>query len=381
MRTICNLIISTLLITVLSSCQMWEKQKGPEELNVQSNAEFVLKGVRNLTQVAQLTGSESLNETNKYDVFGTDLGSMINFKDKTYFVFGDTFGYRPPSKTGAGGSNWRSNTLAVSSDTDPSDGIMLDKFISYYGDEAKELLPAAKVDYEEMTKIPTNGITVGDNMYLYFMSVNHWGDHGEWFANYSGMAKSEDEGETWTILEDIQWPGESNFIQVSPYTIKVNDELSEIYFWSIPAGRYGNVQLMKVDEKNIVDLNEYQYYTGIDSKGNPIWSKEMDDAAFVLDGYSVGELSVIWNPYLDRWIMTYLKEGTGIVIREGLKPWGPWSEEMTLVSMHDYPGLYGPYMNPKFMEDDGKTIYFTLSLWEPYNVFWMKATLEKQEIN
>jgi hypothetical protein len=325
-----------------------------------------------------LTGFESPNSTDTFDVYGTDLGSMINFKDNTYYVFGDTFGYRPPSQTGAGGSNWRSNTIAVSSDSEPSDGITLDGFISYYGDEAKELLPSAKIDHEEMTKIPTHGVAVGDDMYLYFMSVKHWGGPGGWETNYSGVAKSEDEGENWKILDKLSWPGDSNFIQVSPYTLKVNDELSEIYFWFIPAGRFGDVKLMKVDENYIEDINEYKYYAGLDDDGNPIWSESMDDAGFVVeDDYSVGELSVIWNPYLERWIMTYLQEGTGIVIREGLKPWGPWSEAITLVSKEEYPGLYAPYLNPKFMEGDGETIYFTLSLWEPYNVFWMKATLEK----
>lgn len=34
-------------------------------------------------------------------------------------------------------------------------------------------------------------------------------------------------------------------------------------------------------------------------------------------------------------------------------------------------------MNDRFLADDGRTIYFTLSLWDPYNVFWFKATLEE----
>ena len=30
---------------------------------------------------------------------------------------------------------------------------------------------------------------------------------------------------------------------------------------------------------------------------------------------------LVWNEYLGRWLMSYLKEGTGIVMREGLEPW------------------------------------------------------------
>src|SRR5690606_16517469 len=120
-----------------------------------------------------------------------------------------------------------------------------------------ELLPGQKVDNVEMTKIPTHGIAVGDTLYLYFMSVRHWGGPGGWESNYGGLAKSVDEGKTWQILEDVQWPGDSNFIQVSPYKVEVNDELTEIYFWCIPTGRFGHVQLMKVDEKHIEDLDQY----------------------------------------------------------------------------------------------------------------------------
>ena len=40
-------------------------------------------------------------------------------------------------------------------------------------------------------------------------------------------------------------------------------------------------------------------------------------------------------------------------------------------------GTVRSYMNDRYTENDGQTIYFTLSLWDPYNVFWFKASLEK----
>lgn len=377
MRPVFYYIASLIALLLLASCQSAVKHP-TEHQKTESAEDFVLKGVEGLTKVQQITGMESPNDTSRFDVYGTDLGSMISTEDKTFLVFGDTFGYRGSDQIGAGGSDWRSNTIAVSTDNDPSDGLTIDSMITDYGDHAMELLPSAKRDYEEMTKIPTHGVAVDDRLYLYFMSVNHWGDPGKWDANYSGLARSDDDGEHWTILEDVRWPGNSNFIQVSPYKIEAKDDATEIYLWAIPSGRFGNVQLMKVDERDIEDLSKYKYYAGADDKGEPIWSSDMSEAVFVAqDDTGFGELSVVWNEYLDRWIMTYLKEGTGIVIREGLAPWGPWSDGEVLVSAAEYPGLYAPYMNPKYVENDGKTIYFTLSLWEPYNVFWMKADLVK----
>jgi hypothetical protein len=361
----------------LSACGGDDKGEAGEML-VSKGESFLLKEVGNLQEIAQLTGKDSLNGTDKYAVYGTDLGSMFNVDNKTYFVFGDTFGERPPEMTGGGGSFWRSNAMAFATDEDPSDGITFDGMIVDEIDLAKELLPSVKRDYEEMTKIPTHGLYANGAMYLYFMSVNHWGAPGHWDANYGGVAKSTDGGQSWTFLDDVKWPGDSNFIQVSPYRMKFGDQEAEIYFWGIPSGRFGGVKLMKVKESLIEDRSKYEYFSGTDEEGKPTWSTEMDKAELVVDD-TVGELSVVWSPYLERWIMTYLKEGQGVVIREGLSAWGPWGEAIDLVTSSEYPGLYGPYMNPRYMEEGGKTIYFALSLWDPYNVFWFKADLVKKE--
>lgn len=337
---------------------------------------FVLQGASDVQQVAQLTGADSLNKTDRFSVYGTDLGSMINADDRTYFVFGDTFGERPPDLTGGGGSFWRSNTMAYTTDKDPADGIAFDGMITDEVGLAKELLPSAKVDYDEMTKIPTHGLYANGSLYLYYMSVNHWGDPGKWDANYASAAKSTDQGKNWTLLDDLRWPGDGPFIQVSPYKVQTEDGKPDIYFWCIPSGRFGGVRLMKVSEANVEKPEEYRYFTGVNDKGSPTWGADMAKAETVVDD-TVGELSVVWNPYLERWLMTYLKEGQGVVMREGFTPWGPWGEAIDLVKAADYPGLYAPYMNDRFIGDKGKTIYFTLSLWDPYNVFWFKASLDK----
>ena len=338
--------------------------------------DFVLTGVSGLTRVSQLTGADSPNKTDKYGVYGTDLGSMINDGDRTYFVFGDTFGERPEGMTGGGGSLWRSNALAYATDGDPADGISFDGMIVDEIGLAKELLPSAKVDFEEMTKIPTHGLAANGALYLYYMSVNHWGDPGKWDANYASLAKSTDEGQNWTLLDEVKWPGNGNFVQVSPYKVEAGEGKTDVYLWAIPSGRFGGVQLMKVAEENVENLAEYRYFAGTDDKGAPVWSEDPGQAKTVVDD-SVGELSVVWNPYLERWLMTYLNEGNGVVIREGLAPWGPWGDKIELVSPAEYPGLYAPFMNDRYTADGGKSIYFALSLWDPYNVFWFKATLEK----
>lgn len=334
---------------------------------------FVLAGVDHVKQVAQLTGHDSINETGRYEVVGQDLGSMFQADGKTWFVFGDTFGQRDPGTTGGGGTEWRSNTLAYTTDTDPADGIRLDGYITDETGWAKEVIPSKKIDDDEMTTIPTYGFEANGAMYLAYMSVKHWGDPGEWETNYSGFAKSTDHGTTWKKLASPHWPGTSNFVQVS-----VTNVDGELYFWGVTHGRFGGVQLMKVAEQDVEKQAAYRYFTGTAHDGTPRWSASMDKAKTVVDD-TVGELSVAWNDYLQRWIMTYSNGGTTDAdIRESAHPWGPWGEPITLVAQSKVPGLYAPYMLPEYTADGGKTIYFTLSEWGPYNVFWYRADLVKK---
>jgi hypothetical protein len=335
---------------------------------------FLLNGVQNVEQIAQLTGRSSGNKTDRFEIAGQDLGSMFEAGGKTWFVFGDTFGQREPGLTGGGGTEWRSNTLAFSTDQDPTDGIRLDGYIADDIGWAKELIDSKKVDGIEMTTIPTYGFEANGAMYLAYMSVKHWGDPGEWETNYSGLAKSTDQGQTWSKLESPRWPGDSNFIQVAE--AKVGDDL---YFWGVKHGRFGGVQLMKVAERDVERQSEYRYFSGLASDGEPTWAADTSKATTIVDD-TVGELSVVWNKYLSRWLMSYTNGGgEEATIREGLTPWGPWGKAVTLVSSGAVPGLYSPYMLPRYVANGGRTIYFSLSIWGPYNVFWYKADLDRKE--
>lgn len=347
-------------------------------VDVATNKPFVLTGVTNVTQVAQLTGPGSkLNNTDAVGVAGTDLGSMVNVGDRTFFVFGDTFGTRDPDSTGGQGGNWRSNVIAYTTDGDPTNGIIFDGWIVDDIGLAAEAVPGLHESdgAGEVTKIPTYGFAVDGTIYLAFMSVHHWGEPGQWDANYSSLARSTDGGQTWQVLDSVRWPGTSNFIQVA--TAEVREGGTDfIYFWSIPAGRFGGVQLMKVPATTgaVEDPDAYRYFTGTAKDGTPQWSAEMGKAVTVVHG-SVGELSVMYSDYLKRWLMTYSTAGDA-VIAEGITPWGPWSAPHVITTQAQHPGLYSPYLNPRYVENDGRTVYFAMSLWGPYNVFWFKADLE-----
>lgn len=341
---------------------------------------FVLADVSNVTQIAQLTGPDAMNDTETAAVAGTDLGSMTNLGDRTYFFFGDTFGERDPESIGGQGGIWRSNVSAWTTDDDPTDGITFDGWAPADDLGWAEALVEGEHDPNdgegEVTKIPTHGFAIGETLYISYMSVSYWGEPGAWDANYAGLAKSADEGETWTALDAPRWPGHSNFIQVAPVMVSDGGE-EHVYFWTIPAGRFGGVALMRVPatEQAVEDLSAYSYFAGTDDDGAPVWSSDLTDAELVVEG-TIGELSVMFSEYLDRWLMTYSDDGNAY-IREGITPWGPWNDPIRLASGDEYPGLYSPYMNPRYVTDGGRRIHFSLSLWGPYNVFWFAADLER----
>lgn len=325
-------------------------------------------GSLTVEKVVQLTGEDSPNKTlSRFGVWGTDLGSIARLDGRYYMFGGNTFASERHA-------HWRSNVLFIIEDEDPTDGLTIVDAVKDKQGRAKELLLSLKQDKVEMTVIPTNLFAANGKLYCIYMSVSQWGPPGRWDARYSGLAVSEDGGQKWTKLQDVRWPGDSNFIQTA--NVLVGDT---IYIWGIPGGRYGGVALMKVQEEALEDFTAYQYFTGLNEEGLPQWvqgEEGIAQAQVVIPG-PVGEISVIYNEYLGNFIITYLKEtAAAIVMQEGLLPWGEWGPEVKLARGADYPSLYGAYMHPDLVVDKGKSVFFTMSQFFPiYNIMWMRMDL------
>lgn len=371
MRKMTSLLITILLLTALSGSLAESLPLGADTAigdlpGKQWELHSLIKST--VTKIAQITGEGSENKTqSRFGVWGVDLGSMAVVGDTTYMFGGDTF-------ADENNAHWRSNVLFLIQDDDPSDGLTIVNAVTDKRGVAKELLGSLKVDRTEMTVIPTNLFAVGDTLYCIYMSVSHWGEAGRWECRYSGLAKSENLGQKWTKLNDVLWPGDSNFIQTA--NAQIGDTM---YIWGIPSGRNGGVALMKVNVTDIEDYQRYEYFIGLDDNGAPSWVQGdagVYQAETVIDPM-VGEISVIYNPYLGNFVMTYLSEKAhAIVMREGVTPWGPWSKEISLASSAMYPSLYGAYMHPKYIENGGQTFYFAMSQFFPiYNIMWMRVDL------
>lgn len=317
------------------------------------------------SQIAREVGATAINHTDRWGLYGADLGHMFLHRGKIAMVFGDSFGAPAADNFfSVSHSDWRSNTMAwIEPPFSPLHGLPFSSMITDTPGHAKELLSSQKVDNVEITVIPTYGVSVGQRMFLHYMSVHHWGQPGHWTLNASGLAFSDDDGQTWTKDEHLTWPGESNFGQVA-----IVEHEGYLYFFGIPGGRYGGVQLARVRPEAILTKEAYQYWSGNS------WQTNTPSSASLLVPAPVGELSVRWNSYYRKWLMMYLNDPQyRIVLRTADALTGPWSEEQVITTGQQYPQLYAPYITPIW--NDGPDIFFTMSMYGPYCVFLMRTTL------
>ncbi len=330
------------------------------------------------SRVAVLTGAQSINNTEARDeIKGTDLGIMwTDERGQILAAFGDTFGAGwtgPGSEAGDPAAvDWRSNTLARSSDRNPADGMVFDGFVTDHPGHAKELIPSLKRDDVEITTIPTGGINVGGRNYLAYMSVRHFGQPGQWTTNHSGIAYSDDNGQTWVDAPSARQPNTPSFdekFQMNAYARRDGF----IYAFGTPNGHFGDAHLARIPEQRLLDKSAYEYWTG------KTWQHGNSAIAAPIVAGPVGELSVRYDQTLTSWEMMYLDESHGaIVIRLAPAPTGPWGAPIPVATSSQYPSLYGGFLNP---DSHGSDIYFTMSQYDRYNVSMMHATLPANTVH
>lgn len=350
------------------------------------NEEIELGNVKIISRVTgkSLPGEDfpSPNKTaENYDVGGTDLGIFWALDStRVGIFFGDTNGKDfEPGKNGGNGRNWRSNVLAFSEDLNLDNGLSISGMLLDKEGQAREIVAGAKTipgDYQ--TSIPTSAIRACGIDVVHYMNIYEWaGGNGRWLTNFSSLYFSKDEGQNWKRAKEVTFESDSHFSQVS---YAKRDGV--VYMIGVQAGRGGDAYLCRFREKNILDKSKYEYWNGEKNQ----WIRNDEKAATVIIPGPIGEASLLWHEKYKRWIIAYSydfayakenpKEMHALVYRDSKNLTGPWSELKILTTAEEYPGLYSPYLHPLKVNND--RIYFTMSLWDPYNVFLMSATIDRQ---
>jgi hypothetical protein len=371
-------ILSTVLLLFLFSSVMFFPQ------TVYGQAAIKLS---NLKLISRVTGTplpgESIPSPNKtaeqFDVAGTDLGIMWALdKSRVGMFFGDTngAGFVVGEKGGGNGSNWRSNVVAFSDDTDLDDGLTINNMTVDATGKAAEICAGAKNNPGKYnSSIPTAAIRVAGIDYVHYMNIYEWaGKNGRWLTNFSSIYASSDGGKTWQRKKEVTFKPDSKFSQIS-YATKGNF----VYMVGTLAGRGSAAYLARIGKKDMLNLSNYEYWNGY----SKIWVKNNEAAATAIIEGPVGETSLIYQEKYKRWIIGYsydsayeknpAKKYHGIVYRDAKELNGKWSDLKILATESEYPGLYSPYFHP--LKNTGDKLYFTMSMWKPYNVFLMSADI------
>lgn len=213
------------------------------------------------TTVELLTGRTSPNNTvDRFGITGTDLGILwtnggAGGKNQVHMALGDTMGDCD------GDAQWRSNILFRSSDTTLSNGMRIDDAPMEAPGLAASILPRSGLP-GETTVIPTAGVAVGQTQYLRYMSVETWGDPGEWTTNYSALARSTDNGTTWTPVSgtartgtgNLALPGNLGAAHSAHAAAQMSAFLQDrgyVYEYLTPSGRNGSAILARVPAAGI----------------------------------------------------------------------------------------------------------------------------------
>jgi hypothetical protein len=381
-----------------------------------------LYGTRKVVQLTgdidRETGNKTINQTVKrFNIYGTDLGVSFIYRGKLCFLFGDTTRRGPSEglpKSGLPGTHYNEietdyDAIAFTTSIHAYDGVIL-QFNSS---------PPIVEDISQLTaETPIEGFSIGDEMYVFF--ATDMDRRKRILPTRTVLTKSTDGG--YRFGNSLYTLSTDKFIHVSVQIID-NDKIDglprttgkSLLLWGTGKYRQSDIYLACIPLDEVSNRSSISFFTGFESYSNrPLWQSDESLAKPLFSARCIGELSIRWNYYLEKWVMLYncdLCNTNGIIIRLADLPWGPWSSPKIIFDPVDghrrfihiqgednlvdddrddksnpydlgYP--YGPYqMTPYTTGVKGRyaKIYFTLSVWNPYQVLQMSAIILSEKEN
>lgn len=377
-----------------------------------------LYGTRKVMQLTgdndRQIGKKTSNQTIKrLGIYGTDLGVSFLYDGKLYFLFGDTTRRGPtegiPDSAMPGSPLNEDSTdydaIAFTTSDRAYDGISL-----MFNSEPPLVDNISQLTAEH----PIEGFSMGKEMYVFF--TTDLNPNRRILPRRSVLAKSVDGG--YNFGNSLYSLSTHKFIHVSVQIVD-NDKIEGLpktsgkglLLWGTGKYRQSDVYLAYISLEDITNRSSIYFFAGFETNSyKPLWKSDESTSIPLFSAGCIGEISVRWNFYLNKWIMLYnceLCNASGVIVRLADKAWGPWSGPRIVFDHSDayskfihQPGQdnladdegrenpfdwgyeYGPYqMTPYATGIKGRytKIYFTLSTWNPYQVLQMSAIILSQE--
>jgi hypothetical protein len=294
------------------------------------------------------------------------------------WTFGDTFigkpqPGQPPMNPQITGSVWATFAWLPTGKTNlpPTLEYVLDT----NGMAACPLTLFPEEDQKHLRLWPTDGIGIGQRIYLYYAMIKTGDKGGPWDFHGvgSGLAVGDLPLKTFTRLRhdgNCQFP--VNPIQI----VRKNDTL---YLYEI-SGQPKGLILARVGVKEIEQPMAYEFFTGDE------WTTNRAAAKVVLrEAY--GQVSIIWLPARQRYVMATSSDFSHaheIQLRESLQPEGAWSEPVRL-AVPEMPGkktqlIYCTFLHPELSDANSLRLVATFcrtleGSWALSNPEWMSIML------
>lgn len=344
-------------------------------LNKRKDDSFSLdKNIDYVTNLGFVTGRNSLNANlfRKRNIGSTDLGICIDNKENVLYLYGDSFSGIDCNK-----GMWNSNFIAISENKDFANNILFKDIACYPSGLVKPLLQGKHdkndeinldpLKNKEVTKIPTGGIRINDDIYVFYMSIRYWGKPGEWFVTYNGLLKAKYyDLNNFQKVDNFKFDNIKNdqFGQIYPFKNPFDEK--HIYFLALPGGRFGNTALLRVKVDEFINIEKYEILNK-DKKFKKIKEVDKKDYFFIVNSNHSSEQSIVYNSYLKKWIISNLNEN-GITFLLSNDLFSEFKEEILVINFEKFPMLYGGFINERMMDYNGKRMYMQVSQWSPiYN--------------
>jgi len=203
----------------------------------------------------------------------------------------------------------------------------------------------------------------------------------------SQLAWSPDHGVTWTWstwkFAELGYPC---FLNFGRNYYGARDGYVYVYSPDTPSAydETDTVVLARVPIESITERNAYEFFTGLDAIGNPLWSGDINQrtAVFTFAG-GCNRMDVTYNAPLGRYLLVMRSRGqvggrNQFSIYDAPEPWGPWTTVFYTENWDVDPGE-SAHIPSKWISTDGKTCHLVFAGSDSFAVrkFTLTASVQK----